>query len=158
MYYFCLMEKLNSVFFYQLEKAIKTYRQYAQGNLKRSGFDITIDQWLVLKALMDHEDISQSELAEIVFKDKASVTRIIELLVKNKYLRRDAHESRRRYKLTATERGRNIMRDIRPVVLKNRASALKKLTEIEIETGMKILKAIVSNCEKELIDFKLNTK
>jgi len=144
------MEKLTSLFFYRLEKAIKTYRQHAQSNLKKNGFNITVDQWLVMKALVDNHGIIQSELAGLVFKDKASVTRILDLLVKNKYLKREAHEnSRRRYKLTPTEKGKKIMRDIRPVVLKNRASALKNLSEHEIEASMKTLKTIIENCNNK---------
>jgi len=144
------MEKLSSVFFYQLEKAIKTYRQYAQSMLKKNGFNITIDQWLVMKALMDNPDVVQTELAEIVFKDKASVTRIIDLLVKNRYLKREAHEnSRRRYKLTPSEKGKKIMTGIRSVILKNRASALKDLSGNEIESVTKILKTIIENCKQD---------
>ncbi|MBC7862366.1 MAG: MarR family transcriptional regulator, partial [Bacteroidia bacterium] len=71
------MEKLESVFFYHLEKAIKSYRQFAQNKLNSNALTITIDQWLVLKVLSDNQDITQTELAERVFKDKASVTRII---------------------------------------------------------------------------------
>lgn len=76
------MENLDLIFFYHLDKAIKTYRQFAQEKLKENGFDITIDQWLVLKAVSENQDINHNDLADAVFKDKASVTRIIELLVK----------------------------------------------------------------------------
>ena len=78
------MENLDLIFFYHLDKAIKTYRQFAQEKLKENGFDITIDQWLVLKAVSENQDINHNDLADAVFKDKASVTRIIELLVKGR--------------------------------------------------------------------------
>ena len=72
------MEKIDSVLFYYIEKAIKTYRQYAQKELKNAGLTITVDQWLTLNCLNENPQITQKELAEAVFKDTASITRIIE--------------------------------------------------------------------------------
>ncbi len=80
------MEKLSDIIFYTLERSIKTYRQFAQKNITGGGFNITIDQWLVLKTIQENSTISQQQLDAKVFKDFASVTRIIELLVKNGYL------------------------------------------------------------------------
>lgn len=142
------MEKLSSIFFYHLEKAIKTYRQYAQNKLKENGFSITIDQWLVLKVLSDNPAVTQNELAIRVFKDKASVTRIIEILVKDHYLHRDFHENRRRYKLTITGKGHTMLKKVMPTVLKNRKTALTGLTTAEIEKAEKVLKTIAKNCSK----------
>ena len=142
------MEKLTSVFFYQLEGAIKAYRQFAQSNLRRHGHNITIDQWLVLKSVSDNPDMTQSELAEAVFKDKASVTRIIDLLVKGNYLKRSEHDtSRRRFKLTLTDHGKKIMKSVIPVIRNNRELALKGLTKRDIENADKLLRRIITNCE-----------
>src|ERR1700709_2033491 len=91
-----IMENLDSILFYSLDKAIKSYRQFAQRNMMKQGFDLTIDQWLVLKAIMDNPNQTQQEIAEIAFKDFASVTRIIELLVKKQYLIRAIHSNDRR--------------------------------------------------------------
>src|SRR5690606_41879789 len=76
------MENIESVVFYTIDKSIKAYRQYAQKQLKEAGFQVTIDQWLVLKNIQELPQISQQELSRRVFKDNASVTRIIDLLVK----------------------------------------------------------------------------
>jgi MarR family transcriptional regulator for hemolysin len=43
--------RLQDVFFYSLESAIKSYRRFAQARIEEGGFDITIDQWLVLKTI-----------------------------------------------------------------------------------------------------------
>lgn len=144
------MEKLNSIFFYHLEKAIKTYRQYAQAKLRQNGFDITIDQWLVLKAIDDNPDISQNEISEMVFKDKASITRIIEILVFQQYLiRTTPDENRRRKKLSITSKGKKNLKDIVPAVRKNRKAALHSLSEEEILVAERVLKGIIQNCSKK---------
>ena len=64
------MEKLDSVLFYYIEKAIKSYRQFAQRELKNAGLIITVDQWLTLNYLNENPQITQKELAEAIFKNK----------------------------------------------------------------------------------------
>ncbi len=75
------MENLDEVIFYRLESAIKTYRQLAQKNITLSGLDMTVDQWLIMKVVLENGELKQNEIAEKVFKDAASVTRIIDLLI-----------------------------------------------------------------------------
>ena len=99
------MENLNSVIFYNIEEAIKTYRMYAQNQLKINQLKITIDQWLVLKCLKENPKATQIELAEKVFKDNASITRIVDLLVKANFLQREINPNDRRklnLKITAS--------------------------------------------------------
>lgn len=144
------MENLNEIFFYHLDKSIKTYRQFAQEKLKENGFEITIDQWLVLKAVSNDPDIGHNDLAEAVFKDKASVTRIIELLVKGRYLKTEVHpESGRKRKLTVTKKAHSLLNVIRPYVLKNRKAALKDVSSGDIAIAEKVLKRIANNCKRK---------
>lgn len=142
------MEKLDRVIFYSLDKSIKTYRQFAQKRFFEEGLDITIDQWLVLNAIAERPDISQLEIAEKVFKDAASITRIIDLLIKKKYLQRETHNSdRRRFSLGLTEEGRELIKSISKVVKQNRAKALKGITEKELVQMKQTLTQIIDNCK-----------
>ena len=141
------MDQLNTVIFYSIEKAIKTYRQFAQKQLKDAGLKITIDQWLIIKSIMDNPQISQQEIAEKVFKDNASVTRIIELLVKAKYLKRTVNkEDKTRSNLIVTTEGEDIIDKVYAVVLNNREIALKGIKKNEIDIASKVLNSIISNC------------
>ncbi len=143
------MEALNDIIFYTIDKAIRTYRQYAQRQLKQAGYTITIDQWLIIKNILENPDITQQELSDRVFKDSASVTRIIELLVKSKYLKREASsQDRRRANLTVTKEGKKIITDVQKIVLKNRATALKGISEVDIKVMKTALQAITDNCSK----------
>ena len=90
------MEKLDNIVFYAMDKAIRSYRQFAQKRLKDAGFTITIDQWLVIKAILENPSIPQNEIGDLVFKDNASVTRIMSHLEKAGYLLRTVNESDRR--------------------------------------------------------------
>lgn len=142
-------EKLNNILFYGLDKAIKTYRQFAQRNITKAGFDITIDQWLVLKTLQENPEATQQELAISAFKDFASVTRIIELLVSKKYLDRSAHLSdRRRFRLTITDAGIKILTDVQPVIMSNRSTALEGIKDEDIALMSAVLGRLVENCQR----------
>lgn len=144
------MEKLDQVLFFTLEKSIKTYRQFAQRQIDKAGIDITIDQWLVLKSIQDWPDISQHQIAENVFKDFASVTRMIELLVKKEYLQREFHKTdRRRFNLVITKKGQAVIQKVIPVITANRKQALKSLTKTEIENNKIFLNQIIENCKPE---------
>src|SRR5690606_15576283 len=99
---------------------------YAQKRLRENGFTITIDQWLVLKVLTENPEMMQQEIAEKVFKDNASVTRIINLLVKAGYLIRKINKTdRRKSSLEVTSKGVQIIEEIQSLVEENRANALK---------------------------------
>ena len=140
------MEKLNDIIFYTLEKSIKTYRQFAQKNITDGHFNITIDQWLVLKTIQEDSKLSQQQLAIKVFKDFASVTRIIELLVKNGFLLRNFHkEDRRRFELTLSKEGTKIIKSLEPIINSNRNKALKGISKTDIRKLQSLLTAITAN-------------
>ncbi len=141
------MEKIDEIIFYTLEKSIKVYRKYAQNQILKNGYDITIDQWLVLKTMQENKKLSQNQIAERVFKDFASITRIIELLVKKKYIQRTIdNNDRRRFVLDITEEGNKIIEKIYPIVAENRKKALTDLNLEEINNLKTQLDKIINNC------------
>lgn len=134
---------------YSIEKAIKEYRKLAQKNISKVVNDITVDQCLILIILNDNKTISQNELANLVFKDNASITRMIELMVKKEYLKRTIHqEDRRKFNLEITNKGIETLQLIQPVVKANRQTALEGLSLEEITSLDKILNKIIINCKK----------
>lgn len=145
------MEKLNSIIFYNIDKAIRAYRSYAQRQLKVNGFNITIDQWLIIKAILENPGITQSEIGDLVFKDNASVTRIIDLIVKSEFIIRHIHpEDRRKTNLEVTDSGKKIIKDVQNLIEANRKTALKGISKETLEMMNSALLTISDNC--------LNTK
>lgn len=143
-----MLQKLDSVIFYYVEKAIKSYRQFAQKELKRAGLKITVDQWLTLNCLNENPEISQKELAEMVFKDTASVTRIIELLVQAGYLKRAMHNSDgRRAVLQITKQGKGLLEKAAKVVSAYRKQAQEGIAAKDIESAKRVMAAISNNCK-----------
>lgn len=143
------LENPTGTALYSIEKAIKEYRKLAQNNISKVAKDITVDQCLVLIILNDNQNISQNELANLVFKDNASITRMIELMVKKDYLTRTVNsEDRRKFNLEVTNKGIKTLELIKPVIQINRETALDGLSLEEIALLDKTLNRIITNCKK----------
>ena len=140
--------RLQDVIFYSLESASKAYRRFAQARLHAAGIDITIDQWLVLKTIHESPDVTLQQVGEAVFKDFASVTRIVQLLERKRLLRRKPHPSDgRRSELALTSVGESVIRTVEPIAQANRRQALEGIDAEEIARLRAVLKRITENCD-----------
>ena len=137
----------SETIFHTIESSIKEYRKFAQKNISEQITDMTIDQGLVLLFLNEYPDLTQKEIAELVFKDNASMTRMINTMVKKKYLKRSMNnEDRRRYKIEITKKGRQVLETLPPIIQKNRKTSLIGITKNELKQLEIILNKIRSNC------------
>ena len=140
------MENLNDIVFYTIDKSIKSYKQFAQKRLKDAGFDLTVDPWLVLKAIEENNQVSEQQIAERVFKEVASITRIIELLVKKGYLERYFHSTdRRRFELKLTGEALQVLKKMQPYIESNRNMALDGISTEEIKKLRDTLNKLIKN-------------
>ena len=140
---------LSGILFYSLDRAIRQYRKFAQANIDRAGIDITVDQWLVLRVIEEYDDLTQAEIAERVFKDQASVARMIALLLKRGLLKAEPlPQDGRRSQLRVTAAGNDVLVAVQPVVLSNRATALAGLSDADQAQLRQSLELIYANCIK----------
>ncbi|MBO0343580.1 MarR family winged helix-turn-helix transcriptional regulator [Flagellimonas profundi] len=135
--------------FYHIERTIKTYRKFSRQNFLKVVDDITVDQKLVLQYLNDRPELSQNEIAELVFKDNASLTRMIDLLVRKGFLDRSINpKDRRRFHIELTPKGKEILEKLAPVIAENRKRAFAGISEEELVQLEQTLNKIVSNLNK----------
>ena len=135
---------------YSIEEAIKSYRRFSQKNISRLIPGITVDQVLILIIIHDEKELTQMEIANKVFKDYASITRTINLMVSNGYLEKEDYErDRRRSMLQITSKGKSVIKTLGPVIEYNRQTALAGLKEDEIQQLYTLLKKITANCSSE---------
>ena len=114
--------------FYSIDQAIKEYRKYAQNQMSAVISNITLDQILTLIIISKDTGVSQKELAQTLFKDYASITRIIELLVKKGFLSRSINRTdRRKFLLKLTIKGNNAIVKLAPIILENRRYAIESV-------------------------------
>ena len=140
--------RLQDVVFYSLESASKAYRRFAQSRLQAAGINITIDQWLVLKTIHETADVTLQQVGAAVFKDFASITRIVQLLERKGLLRRKPHPTDgRRSELVLTRSGESVIRTVEPIAQANRRQALNGIAPEEIARLRAVLKRITENCD-----------
>src|SRR6187399_3540545 len=80
-------------------KASTAIARRLQKNFKQANVDITIEQWSVLYHLWKQDGLSQQQLCDATFRDKPSITRLVDNLEKLQLVRRVASESDRRMNL-----------------------------------------------------------
>ncbi len=135
--------------FHAIESTIKEYRKYAQKNISEAIPDMTIDQGLVLLFLNEYPEMTQKEIAELVFRDNASMTRMINTMVKKNYLDRSMNDNdRRRYKLEITKKGKDVLKILPPIIHHNRNSSLEGISKNELRQLQITLNKIRLNCLK----------
>ncbi|RZS93380.1 MarR family winged helix-turn-helix transcriptional regulator [Aquimarina brevivitae] len=138
----------SETIFHAIESAIKAYRKYAQQKISEQIEGITLDQSLALIYIKKHPELTQNELAELLFKDNASLTRMIKLMVKNGFVTRTINdEDLRRYKLTLTKKAEIIVAKLPQIIQSNRATALDGITLADQEVVKELLHDIKNNCK-----------
>ena len=131
-----------------LDRTARRVKQYAQNKFKVGNFDVTVDQWLILKNLEENEILSQTELANLVFKDHPTLTRIIDILCKKGYIERVPHPNdRRSFQLLLTKEGEKKVNGLKPQVAVIREKAWDHLDQKDFEEFKRILNTIYTNLE-----------
>ncbi len=139
---------LHNALFYSMESAIKAYRRLAQARLHAAGIDITIDQGLVLFMIDESPDATLQQIGVAVFKDFASITRIVQLLERKRLLRRKPHPTDgRRSALMLTSSGEAVIRAVEPIAQAYRRRALEGIDVEQIALLRAVLKRIIDNCD-----------
>ncbi|MBN7811122.1 MarR family transcriptional regulator [Algoriphagus sp. H41] len=148
-----MTQELFARYSFLLDRTARKVKQYAQQQFKTGEFDVTVDQWLVLKNLSENELLSQTELAGLVFKDNPTLTRIIDLLCKKGYVDRVPHpQDRRSFQLHLTESGLAKVNELRPKILEIREKAWENLNERDFDEFKRILNTIYQNLDGQVIE------
>lgn len=96
-------------------------------------------------------DKTQTEVADLVIKGYALMTRIISLMVSKKYLNKAIdNQDRRKAKLKVTNKGKKIISQLRPMIVKNRETALVDISSKELQQLFTTLQKITKNCINEI--------
>lgn len=133
---------------YLLDRTARRVKQYAQQRFSAGDFNVTVDQWLILKNLDNDRYLKQTELAELTGKDTPTLTRIIDLLCKKGLTERVIHKTdRRSFTVHLTEAGKQLLNDLSPKVDDIRMQAWEGLSETDYEDLKRILNKIYQNLE-----------
>jgi DNA-binding MarR family transcriptional regulator len=140
--------KIFDSYSYLLDRTARRVKGYAQQRFTSGNFDVTVDQWLILKSLDDDRYLKQKELAEITGKDNPTLTRIIDLLCKKGLTERIIHkDDRRSFTVHLTINGKAKLSELAPQISEIRMKAWENLTEQDYEQLKTILNKIYKNLE-----------
>lgn len=117
-----------------------------QKNFKQQGIDITIEQWSVLYHLWKRDGLSQQELCNATFRDKPSITRLVDNLEKLKLVKRVASVEDRRINMICLSESAASLRD-QTMEMANQTlnEALGGVSAEEIETCKSVLQRVYDN-------------
>jgi DNA-binding MarR family transcriptional regulator len=88
--------KKGELYSFVTGKASTAIARRLQKKFNSAGLNLTIEQWSVLYHLWKEDGISQQELCNATFRDKPSITRLVDNLEKLQLVKRVASENDRR--------------------------------------------------------------
>jgi DNA-binding MarR family transcriptional regulator len=123
-------------------------KQYLQSKLRQNDIDLTFEMLQVLGCLWRTNGINQQEIANVTVKDKASMTYLIDNLVKRNLVYRQEDVTDRRNKLIfLTKEGKALQAAVQPLV-----------HEMYSTAGQNIKLDIINGVFKELEQMRENLR
>ena len=136
----------SRAYFFKIDTTIKKIRNALQKRFADAGFDLTVDQWVVIDHLHRNPGIAQSALAELTTKDAPTVTRIIDLLAKKGLAeRRMADDDRRKFLVFMTPEGEKLYEQMLPAVVEIRRQGWGNLSDDDYQHFVRIMDEIYQN-------------
>ena len=117
-----------------------------QKNFRLAGLEITIEQWSILYHLWKQDGLSQQELCNRTFRDKPSITRLIDNLEKQKLVKRMPSKEDRRINLVCLSEPAKLLQD-KTIELANQTmdEALIGVGKNEIEIVKQVFQKVYDN-------------
>ena len=136
-----------------LEMALTSsaYRAAGQKTLKVHGLnDITREQFNILLVLSLSDGLYQTQIANILGKDRPNITRMIDILETKGFIKREKDDSNRRIlKVYLTSKGKEKVDFAKPLKERMSVAQYKGMSDEEILTLVSLLRKVRKNIEEE---------
>lgn len=117
-------------------------------NFRQNGMEISPEQWTVLLFLWKKDGVTQQELCNATFKDKPSMTRLIDNMERQHLVVRISDKNDRRTNLIyLTKTGKELETKAGEIVNLTLREALDGVSVNELEIGQEVLKKIFKNTQ-----------
>lgn len=113
-----ITEKDNLTAFGEAATGVRdAMRQFVQKGLRKQKIYLTYEMYQVVQVLIEHEKLSQVQIASLLNKDKASITYLLDNLSKRKVIVRETDPiDRRRNIVTLTKEGYRLEKKLVAIV------------------------------------------
>jgi DNA-binding MarR family transcriptional regulator len=119
-----------------------------QNIITHAGYDITIEQWVIITNLNRKNGQFQQQLADNTYKNKTSVTRMINALQKKGLVDRIPYpKDLRQKRIFLTKKGVQLYKKLRPLAMQVQKKATHGIEPDEMESCKNILLKIYGNIE-----------
>ncbi len=106
-------------------------------------YDISNEQGLLLKVVYEMPGLSQTQIAEELHKDKTTITRTINTLIKKgKLMRKSSHKDKRVYKIYVTEKTKENVKRLTPIFQKQNEDLRYIIGKSDYDITIKVLEKI----------------
>lgn len=123
-----------------------TLRQYISVRIREEEVDITFELLEILAYLYKKDGMNQQEIADLMLKDKSSMTYQIDGLVKRDLVRRMEDENDRRNKLILlTEKGKGMKEILNSWVAELYDKGVKDIDEEEMDRALALVQKMNEN-------------
>jgi DNA-binding MarR family transcriptional regulator len=114
--------------------------------MKEKNLPVTPDQFRVLTYLWQKDGLQQSELAICTDRNRANVTRIIDILEREGVvIRRDDPNDRRVFKIFLTDFGKQLKEETAECALRSIEDSLEGVSDKDRMTTLSVLHKIIQN-------------
>jgi len=138
--------KKSELYSFITGKASTAIARRLQKNFKLAGIEITIEQWSVLYHLWKEDGQSQQQLCDATFRDKPSITRLVDNLEKLGLVKRTANKNDRRInKICITPEAEKLQVQTMEVANQTLNEALQGVTNGQVEIAKEVLQMVYEN-------------
>ena len=124
-----------------------------QKKFNAQGLNLTIEQWSVLYHLWKEDGRSQQELCNATFRDKPSITRLIDNLEKGKLVKRVADERDRRInKVYLTAEARKLQESSMQLAEETLNEALDGVPAEQVDLCKQVLQKVYDNLSSTVVN------
>lgn len=127
-------------------KASTAIARRLQKKFNQAGLNLTIEQWSVLYHLWKEDGKSQQELCNATFRDKPSITRLVDNLEKLQLVKRVSSESDRRMnQIFLTRQAQKLQEQTMELAEETLNEALGSVPAEKIEMCKEVLQVVYDN-------------
>ncbi len=131
---------------YYLERTTRQVKLAFTKAFNDQDIDLTPEQWVILDHLLTANGVSQNELGSKSYKNAPTVSRIIDVLERKKYVERQRFDNdRRRYKIYLTDTGRSVAEKALPIAVEMRENGWAGLSEEDYQHFIRIIETVFDN-------------
>lgn len=122
-----------------------TRKTLSQG-FEEEGLFVSAEEWAILLILWSKGEQTPTALADVTFRDRTTITRLIDQMVKKQFVVREHDEKdRRRVFIKASDKGEALKDELVPIAKSMIATATSGISPKDIETTVKTLNQMTNN-------------